>query len=124
MNKETLRTIAEIEKAQRGLSVFVFIKNGNICGRLTARNIMKSNTTHIAFIIYSAFTNSGSEITSYERVSGVGLNRQDFGIDYILANVQERLNDEFGIELTGDVMRIDHWREDFSRAGIQVIQAL
>ena len=123
MTKDTLRTVTELEKAQRGLSVFVFIKDGNICGRLTARNIKKTNTTHVAFIIYAAFTH-GEEIASYERVSGVGFNRQSFGIDYVLANVQERLNEEFGIEFTGDVMRIDNWIQDFSRAGIQVFQAL
>ena len=123
MTKDTLRTITEIEKAQRTLSVFVFFKDGNICGRLTARNIKKSNTTHVAFIIYAPFTH-GEEIASYERVSGLGFNRQSFAIDYVLANLQERLNEEFGIVLTGDVMRIEHWIQDFSRAGIQVIQAL
>ena len=123
MTKDTLRTVTELEKAQRNLSVFIFIKDGNICGRLTARNIKKTSTTHVAFIIYAAFTHD-EEIASYERVSGVGFNMQSFGIDYVLANVQERLNEEFGVVLTGDVMRVDNWIQDFSRAGIQVFQAL
>lgn len=123
MNKNTLRTVAEIEKAQRGLSVFIFFKDGNICERLTTRNIKKSNTTHVAFIIYPAFGH-GKEIASYERVTGVGFNRPSFGIDCVLENIQERLNKEFGIELTGNVTKSANWIQDFSRAGFQVVQAL
>jgi hypothetical protein len=122
MTKEEFRALNEFDRA-RTLSVFVILKNGDICGRLTARHIKRTATSHIAFIIYG-YVNNGNLIAGYERISGLGFNREDFGIDYLLQRLQERLKNELGIEFTGNTMLVDHWKEDFQRAGFQVIQAL
>ena len=122
MTKEELRVVTEFDRA-RSLSVFVILKNGDICGRLTARHIKKTATSHIAFMIYG-HVNNGKPIAGYERVTGLGFNREDFGIDHLFQRLQERLYLELGIDLTGNVMLVDHWKEDFQRAGFQVIQAL
>lgn len=124
MKKETVKVFEQIEKAQAVTSVFAIIKDGNLCGRLVARNNPKTGTTHIAFIIYSFITNGRDEIASYERVTGWCFNRQDFGIDYVLRKIKDELKNSLGIDLTGNPMLTDHWIQDFNRAGFQVIQAL
>ena len=124
MKKETAKVFEQIEKAQAVTSVFAIIKDGNLCGRLVTRNNPKTGTTHVAFIIYPFVTNGRDEIASYERVTGWGFNRIHFGIDHVLRNVQEKLKNSLGIELTGNPMLTDRWIQDFNRAGFQVIQAL
>lgn len=124
MKKETAKVFEQIEKAQKVTSVFAIIKDGNLCGRLVARNNAKTGTTHVALVIYPFVTNGRDEIASYERVTGWGFNRQDFGIDYVLRKIKDELKNSPGIELTGKVMFVDNWIQDFNRAGFQVIQAL
>ena len=124
MEKETTKVFELIEKAQAVTSVFAILKDGELCGRLITRNNAKSGTTHIAFVIYPFVTNGRDEIASYERVTGWGFNRLDFGIDYALRKVQKKLKNSLGIELTGKPMFTDHWIQDFQRAGFQVIEAL
>ena len=124
MKKETSKVFKQIEKAQKVLSVFIILKDGNICGKMVIRNNPKAETTHVAFIIYPFTTHGKDEIAAYERVTGWGFNRQDTGIDDVLRKTQEQLKNELGVELTGNVMLIDHWIQDFARAGFQVIEAI
>ena len=124
MKKDSTKVFEQIEKAQKVTSVFAILKDGNLCGRLVTRNNAKTGTTHVAFVIYPFVTNGRDEIASYERVTGWGLNRQDFGIDYVLRKVKDELKNSLGIDLTGNPMLTDHWIQDFERAEFQVIQAL
>ena len=124
MKKEAVKVFEQIEKAQKVTSVFAILKDGNLCGRLVTRNNPKTGTTHVAFIIYPFVTNGRDEIASYERVTGWGFNRQDFGIHYVLRKIKDELKNSLGIQLTGKVMFVDNWIQDFQRAGFQVIQAL
>lgn len=123
MKKEAIKVFEQIEKAQAVTSVFAILKDGELCGKLVTRNNAKTGTTHVAFIIYPFVTN-GDEIVAYERVTGWGFNRKDFGIDYALKKIQDELKNALGIEFTAKVMYCDTWKEDFKRAGFQVIQAL
>ena len=123
MKKETTKVFEQIEKAQAVTSVFAILKDGDLCGRLVTRNSAKTGTTHVAFIIYP-LVNNNEEIASYERVTGWGFNRQDFGIHYVLKKVQEKLKISLGVDLTGNPMFNDRWIQDFQRAGLLVIQAL
>ena len=124
MKKDAVKVFEQIEKAQAVTSVFAIIKDGNLCGRLVTRNNAKTGITHVAFVIYPFITNGRDEIASYERVTGWGFNRQDFGIHYVLRKVKDELKNSLGIQLTGKVMFVDNWIQDFNRAGLQVIQAL
>ena len=123
MKKEATKVFEQIEKAQAVTSVFAILKDGDLCGRLVTRNSAKTGTTHVAFIIYP-LVNNNEEIASYERVTGWGFNRQDFGIHYVLKKVQDELKNFWGIEFTSQGMLCDHWQDDFKRAGFLVIQAL
>ena len=123
MKKETERTLKEIDRIRTEAGVFAILKDGELCGRLTVRNKPKAGITHIAFFMYP-YINHDEEIAAYERVTGWGFNRQDFGIHYVLKKVQDELKNSLGIEFTSQGMLCDHWQDDFKRAGFLVIQAL
>ena len=113
----------EFERVRSEAGVFAILKDGSLCGKITIRNIAKRGITHVALIIFSYVTHH-DDIAAYEKVTGWGFNRQDFGIDRVLRNVQDELKNLLGIELTGNVMKTDRWIQDFERAGFKVIQAL
>ena len=120
------QVLDEVGKCAQLMALWVILKGGQMCGRVTARYSRSGGTTYVTFQMFGWVVQDGLPVLcGYERVSGWGFNRTATGIAEILGENRERLKEEYGIELTdtGGVLS-DEWRKDFKAGGYEVIRVL
>ena len=125
-NGQWPKTIGELEKVERLVSVWLIMKDGIIKGRITAR-WTKTRTypaVHLAFIMYVT-EDYVSPIFDCEKVRGWGFDMAGFGIANILNECRETLKENYNIELSAVGENVANtWKRDFENAGFTILQAI
>ena len=131
-NKSWEKTYAEIEKAAKGMWIWlIFNKDKQIVGRITARKTKE--VVHVALVMYTSYAKNpdsvraltGSPVHGYARMTGHGYDRVNSGIAEILNENRDALLEHYGVDLNPvewDVMNT--WGRDFTNSGYWVVQAL
>lgn len=121
------RVLDELETCVKLLAVWVILKDGKMCGRITARHSKSGGTTYVVLQLFGwvAKNDNLGVVFGHERMCGWGYNRTYMGIAEILNTNREKLKEEYGIELKGEDWQIQNtWQKDFEAAGYKVISAI
>ncbi len=119
------RLLDEIDTCVNLLAVWIILKDGEMCGRVTARYSRSGSTTFVTFQMFGIVTVNGESIFGHERMSGWGYNRTTAGIGEILKENREKLKEQCGIELNGDDWQLQNtWQKDIEAGGYMVIRAI
>ena len=123
---ELTQVLDELDVCAKLMALWVILKGGQMCGRVTARYSRSGGTTYITFQMFGWVVQEGLPVLcGYERVSGWGFNRTATGITEILARNRERLKEEYGIELSGQDWEIQgRWEKDIAAAGYKVVRVI
>ena len=120
------KTLEEMEKASKAVSVWLILKDNKLRGRITLRwtKAKSGYVAHIAFFMYAVESNLvpiGAKTNMY----GYGYDKFSFGIGEIFAKLKPLLAKYYGIKfncLDWDIM--NKWQSSFKDAGYEIIQAL
>ena len=120
MTRYERKAFDEIEKVRRNTSCYIIMRNGEIKGRITARNTNAGAISHISLEMFN------SNILDSEIIKGYGFDREEEGICTLLSRNSKRFADEWFIKGFHNPIHIlmRHWQDFFSLAGFSVIQAL
>ena len=119
------KAINEFNALSEFLAVWIILKAGEICGKITARYSKSHLTTRVALLLFGKASNDGSYISGLERISGYGFDKSAAGIANILTANRERLKSAFGVELSApDWNIINTWERDFKAGGYDVARVL
>ena len=120
------KTLEEMEKASKAVSVWLILKDNKLRGRITLRwtKAKSGYVAHIAFFMYAVESNLvpiGAKTNMY----GYGYDKFSFGIGEIFAKLKPLLEKYYGVVfncLDWDIM--NKWQSSFRDAGYEIIQAL
>ena len=120
------KTLLEIEKTSKAVSVWIILKDHQLRGRITLRwtKAKSGYVAHIAFFMYaveSKLVPIGAKTNMY----GYGYDKFSFGIGEIFAKLKPLLEKYYGVKfdcLDWDIM--NKWQSSFKDAGYEIIQAL
>lgn len=119
------RVLDEIDTCVNLLAVWIILKDGEMCGRITARYSRSGSTTFVTFQMFGIVTVNGESIFGHERMSGWGYNRTTVGIGEILNENREKLKEQCSIELNKTDWELQNtWQKDIEAAGYTVIRAI
>lgn len=121
------KTLDEIDKAEALVSVWLFLKDGKIAGRITVRNTKTRDhyyLAHAAFIMYPAH-DYGEHIYGTEKVKDLGFDITNTAIADVFNDCRKKLFDAYGIVLDRQEWNVmNTWMQSFKDAGYSVMQAL
>ena len=121
------RLLDELDICVKLLAVWVILKDGKMCGRITARYSKGGAATYVALQLFGwvAKNDNLGAVFGHERMCGWGYNRTNTGIAEILNANREKLKEEYGIELNGQDWEIQNrWEKDITAAGYDVIRVI
>lgn len=120
------KAVNEFDALSQFLSVWVILKAGEICGKITAHHSKSYLTARIALILYGKASNDGSLISGFECLTGRrDVDKSAMGIANILTANREKLKSAFGVQLSDNDWNIfNTWERDFKAAGFDVARVL
>lgn len=119
------KAVNEFDTLSQILSVWVILKAGEICGKITARHSKSHLTARVALMLYGKASNDGSHISGFERLTGWGFDKSAMGIANILTANRDKLKSAFGIQLSDpDWNIINTWERDFKASGFDMARVL
>lgn len=119
------KALNEFDALSDFLAVWVILKAGEFCGKITARYSKSKLTARIALLLFDKASNDGSHISGFERLTGYGFDKARAAIANILNANRERLNSAFGVLLSdSDWNIINTWERDFKTGGFDVVRVL
>ena len=120
-----MQVLDELNTLENMLAVWIIMKGSEFCGRILARYSKSGCTTFVTLQLFEKSKWNSTAIYGHERLTGWGYNRTGTGIAQILTDNREKLEANFGIELSGKTWEVmNDWRKDMEKAGYTLIQAV